>query len=210
MTRPLYILCVFLCLIDMRHGTAVAQIATDHFAVEQDWIVELGPALSPFQHVRFCQRYPTECEPNLNSNARFLLDSKNLGLLDQINRRVNAAIFPSQKIDAIWAIAPRFGDCNDYAVTKRHELLQLGLASSAVRLSVVKTTDGTGHLVVVVATTRGDVVLDNLTDDIRLWEETDYKWLKIQSKSDPHYWVGLKSPIIASASLRKTAVGVNK
>jgi predicted transglutaminase-like cysteine proteinase len=205
MTRPFYILGVFICLIDMRHGTAVAQIATDHFAVEQDWIVELGPTLSPFQYVRFCQQYPAECEPNFKSNARFLLDSKNLSLLDQINRRINAAIFPSQKIGAIWAIAPRFGDCNDYAVTKRHELLQLGLASSAVRLAVVKTTDGTGHLVVVVATTRGDVVLDNLTDDIRLWEETDYKWLKIQSKSDPHYWVGLKSPVVTSASLREAS-----
>jgi len=213
MIRPFCIL--FLCLIDMWHGADAAQIATDHFALDQDWIVELGPTLSPFQHVRFCQRYPADCEPNFKPNERIILDSMNLRLLDQINRRINAAIVPSRKnydgnADAIWAIAPRNGDCNDYAVTKRHELLRQGLASSAIRLSVVKTTDGAGHLVVVVATTKGDIVLDNLTDEIRLWEETDYRWLKIQSKNDPHYWVGLRSPIVVSASFRKTAVGINK
>ena len=53
----------------------------------------------------------------------------------------------------MWTIAPHEGDCNDYAVTKRHQLLEKGLPSSALRLSVTKTvTLGVGHLVLVVST----------------------------------------------------------
>ncbi len=87
-------------------------------------------------------------------------------------------------------------DCNDYAVTKRHELLESGLPSKALRLSVVKTASGIGHLVLVVATTKGDLVLDNLTEVIRPWQNTDYHWLKIQSATDSKYWYEIKAPAV--------------
>jgi predicted transglutaminase-like cysteine proteinase len=70
------------------------------------------------------------------------------------------------------------GDCNDCAVTKRHQLLESGLPSKALRLSV-KTAAGIGHLVLVVVTTKGDIVVDDLTEVIRPWRSTDYHWLKI-------------------------------
>jgi predicted transglutaminase-like cysteine proteinase len=94
------------------------------------------------------------------------------------------------------------GDCNDYAVTKRHELLENGLPSKPLRLSVVKTASGVGHLVLVVVTTKGDIVMDNLTEVIRPWQSTDYHWLKIQSASDAKFWYEIKSPAVGpSASL---------
>jgi predicted transglutaminase-like cysteine proteinase len=86
------------------------------------------------------------------------------------------------------------GDCNDYAVTKRHELLDSGLPSRALRLSVVKTASGIGHLVLVVVTTKGDIVMDNLTETIRPWQSTDYQWLKIQSATDARFWYEVKAP----------------
>ena len=88
------------------------------------------------------------------------------------------------------------GDCNDYAVTKRHALLESGLPSKALRLSVVKTASGIGHLVLVVVTTKGDIVLDNLTEVIRPWQSTDYHWLKIQSATDSKFWREIKRPAI--------------
>jgi predicted transglutaminase-like cysteine proteinase len=69
-------------------------------------------------------------------------------------------------------VAPDRGDCNDYAVTKRHELLKSGLPSSALRLSVTKTATGIGHLVLVVVTTKGDLVMDSLADAIQSWQNT--------------------------------------
>jgi predicted transglutaminase-like cysteine proteinase len=160
-------------------------------------IVEASPTLAPFQHVRFCLRYPSDCKSNETENERIDLNAETLALLRRINHSVNLSIIPALKnygpnIGDVWTIAPYMGDCNDYAVTKRHELLENGLSSKALRLSVVKTPSGIGHLVLVVATTKGDMVLDNLTETIRSWQSTDYHWLKIQSATDPKFWHEVK------------------
>jgi predicted transglutaminase-like cysteine proteinase len=61
-------------------------------------------------------------------------------------------------------------------------------------------TSGIDHLVLVVATTTGDVVMDNLTDALRRSQTTDYQWIKIQSASDPRFWNEIKSPGTVPAS----------
>jgi predicted transglutaminase-like cysteine proteinase len=161
-------------------------------------IAEASPILAPFQHVRFCLRYPDDCKSNPTENGRIDLNDETLKLLYRVNRDVNAAISPMVKaygsdLQDGWTISPVIGDCNDYAVTKRHELLQKGLPPQALRLSVVKTVSGIGHLVLVVATTKGDLVLDNLTETIRPWQNTDYHWLKIQSATDARFWYEVKA-----------------
>jgi predicted transglutaminase-like cysteine proteinase len=160
-------------------------------------IVEGSPTLAPFQHVRFCLRYPVDCKSDPAENQRIDLNTETFELLKRVNHSVNAAIAPAPKsygpdLEDGWTIAPAAGDCNDYAVTKRHELLQSGLPAKALRLSVVKTASGIGHLVLVVATTRGDIVMDNLTEAIRPWQSTDYNWLKIQSAADARFWYEVK------------------
>jgi predicted transglutaminase-like cysteine proteinase len=162
-------------------------------------IVEGSPTLAPFQHVRFCLRYPSDCKSDPTENQRIDLNAENSELLKRINHSVNATIAPAPKsygadLEDGWTIAPAAGDCNDYAVTKRHELLQSGLPAKALRLSVVKTASGIGHLVLVVATTKGDIVMDNLTEAIRPWQSTDYNWLKIQSAADARFWYEVKAP----------------
>ncbi len=164
-------------------------------------IVEASPTLAPFQHVRFCLRYPSDCKSNPEENARIDLSAETSELLTRVNRDVNMTIAPMLKsygsnLADGWTIAPGSGDCNDYAVTKRHQLLENGLPSKALRLSVVKTTSGIGHLVLVVVTTKGDLVLDNLTEVIRPWQSTDYHWLKIQSATDSKFWYEIKAPTI--------------
>jgi predicted transglutaminase-like cysteine proteinase len=162
-------------------------------------IVEGAPALAPFQHVRFCLRYPSECKSEPTEIDQIELNAATAELLKRVNSDVNAAIVPTVKdhgpeLNDGWTIAPSAGDCNDYAVTKRHELLQSGLPAKALRLSVVKTASGIGHLVLVVVTTKGELVLDNLTETIRPWRSTDYHWLRIQSASDARFWYEVKAP----------------
>jgi predicted transglutaminase-like cysteine proteinase len=169
-------------------------------------IVGAAPVLAPFQHVRFCLRYPTECRPN-STAQRIEFDIQTMELLDRVNRDVNLSIVPTLKaydtdLTNKWTIAPDKGDCNDYAVTKRHDLIQSGLPSGALRLSVIKTPFGEGHLVLVVATTKGDVVLDNLTSAIRPWQMTEYQWIKIQSATDPRLWNEVKSPDVGLTTSR--------
>ena len=164
-------------------------------------IVEASPTLAPFQHVRFCLRYPSDCKSNPTENERIDLDAQTTELLKRVNHSVNISIIPTPKsygpnLGDGWTIAPDMGDCNDYAVTKRHELLDSGLPSKALRLSVVKTASGIGHLVLVVVTTKGDIVMDNLTEVIRPWQSTDYHWLKIQSATDSKFWYEVKAPAV--------------
>jgi predicted transglutaminase-like cysteine proteinase len=97
-----------------------------------------------------------------------------------------------KNLQKAWTIAPRTGDCNDYAVTKRHQLIRSRLPARALRLAVVKTKSGSGHLVLLVAMTKGDLMLDNLTDAIVPWQSTDYQWMKIQSASDARSWYEVK------------------
>src|SRR5580692_733401 len=134
-------------------------------------ILEALPILAPFQHVRFCLHYPADCKSDPKESERIALNDETSQLLERVNRDVNASIVPVAKgygsnLEDGWAISPAMGDCNDYAVTKRHELLQKGLPAKALRLSVVKTSSGIGHLVLVLMTNKGDLVLDNLTETI--------------------------------------------
>ncbi len=164
-------------------------------------IMDASPTLAPFQHVRFCLHYPSDCKSNPAENDHIDLDAETSELLKRVNHSVNLSIIPTIKdygpnLGDGWTIAPDTGDCNDYAVTKRHQLLESGLPSKALRLSVVKTASGIGHLVLVVVTTKGDFVMDNLTEVIRPWQSTDYHWLKIQSATDSKFWYEVKTPAV--------------
>jgi predicted transglutaminase-like cysteine proteinase len=162
-------------------------------------VVDGSPTLAPFQHVRFCLHYPADCKSNPSEKDSIELTAEALVLLNRVNHDVNTAIAPTAKgygsnLQEGWTIAPDMGDCNDYAVTKRHDLLESGLPAKALRLSVVRTASGIGHLVLVVITTKGAIVLDNLTAAIRPWQSTDYQWLKIQSAADAKFWYEIKAP----------------
>ena len=199
---PLKAFATSLCLILACMPLSTNAVAGGHSLAELGPLVpiaEAAPTLAPFQHVRFCLHYPADCKSDPTDTAAIELTAQNFELLSRVNLGVNAAILPERKNSEVerkngWTIAPSVGDCNDYAVTKRHELLESGLPASALRLAVVKTSLGIGHLVLVVATTRSNLVLDNLTDTIRPWQSTDYHWLKIQSSSDARFWYEIKSP----------------
>jgi predicted transglutaminase-like cysteine proteinase len=162
-------------------------------------IVASSPTLAPFQHVRFCVHHPSECKSEVRELDRIDMNVGISDLLKRVNHDVNSAINPTVKdygsdLRNGWTIAPASGDCNDYAVTKRHDLIQSGLPARALRLAVVKTASEIGHLVLVAATTSGDIVMDNLTDAIRPWQSTSYRWLKIQSSTDARFWYEIKDP----------------
>ena len=88
-----------------------------------------------------------------------------------------------------WTIAPQMGDCNDYAVTKRHELLKRGWPSSALLLAEVVMPSGGHHLILVARTSSGDLLLDNLSPMVRPWTQARYQWVRIQSPANPAFWM---------------------
>jgi predicted transglutaminase-like cysteine proteinase len=197
MTRQTFMLLLSVVACGQFVVTASAADRTIHDPAAAALLVEGLPSLAPFQHVRFCLHYPNDCKSNPTENERIELTEETSALLDRVNRRVNGAIAPVHKsydreLQEAWTIASYAGDCNDFAVTKRHELLLKGLPAKALRLAVVKTKSGEGHLVLLVATTRDDLVLDNLTEAVVPWHSTDYRWVKIQSAKDARAWSEVK------------------
>ena len=109
-----------------------------------------------------------------------------------MNARVNRSIKPERNMAGVagerWLVAPASGDCNDYAVTKRHDLLALGWPSRALLLAEVVTTWGEHHLVLVIRTRDGDLVADSLNANIKPWSMTRYDWVRVQSPRNPKFW----------------------
>ena len=122
--------------------------------------------LAPLEFVSFCMHNGGQCRPAGQPSAVVEASPENLAVIEEVNRQVNLRIRPSSA-STDWRINPASGNCNDYVVSKRYELLQRGFPSSALLINVVTTASGEGHLVLVVKTDRRDLVLDNLTSTIR-------------------------------------------
>jgi len=172
----------------------------DHVDRRDARIVLGAPMLPPFAHTRFCIAYPAECRVHarlFRGGAVALTPNRRADLV-HINAEVNRAIRPQRARESIadesWLIAPPFGDCNDYAVTKRHLLLARGWPARALLLAEVVIPSGEHHLVLVVRTREGDLVADNLTLALRRWTEARYRWVRIQSPANPLFWSAVGRP----------------
>ena len=69
----------------------------------------------------------------------------------------------------------------------------------ALLMTVVKDKNDEGHAVLTVKTDHGDYVLDNLTDDVKGWKQTGYRFVKRQSQTDMNTWVSIGPPTSAPA-----------
>jgi len=161
-----------------------------------------APVLPPMGHSRFCLKYPDDCMVHgidfRHRNIAWTL--QRWTELNTINREVNRDIFPEitpgDGITEEWVIAPRRGDCKDYAITKRHKLLARGWPSRALLLAEVVVPSGEHHLILVVRLAETDVVLDNLTPDIRTVAMTyrQYRWIRIETPQNPKFWARVQTP----------------
>jgi predicted transglutaminase-like cysteine proteinase len=153
--------------------------------------------LPPMAFTQFCLRYADQCKPQhiMFRGGPVRLTEERWEHLKQVNKSVNTAIVPEPNTEGLagekWLINPSSGDCNDYAVSKRFELLKRGWPARALLLSEVKTAWGEGHLILVVRTSAGDLVLDNLTPQIRPWTRAPYRWVRMQTPKNPNFWASL-------------------
>jgi predicted transglutaminase-like cysteine proteinase len=173
-----------------------------------DHVVFKAAVLGPFAYTHFCQRYADDCREHGHVFRRphpVVLTAARWKDLVEINQQVNRSITPRRYIHDTtydtWRIAPTQGDCNDYAVTKRHELLARGWPSRSVLLAEVVTTWGEHHLVLVVRTDAQDFVLDNLNANIKTWSKTPYQWVRVESPIYRGIWSTIKAPAERTATL---------
>jgi predicted transglutaminase-like cysteine proteinase len=171
--------------------------------------LQVAAALPPIGHSRFCLRYPEDCRIRGDDPRRqgIVLTPGRWGDLDKVNRSVNrgilAEVTPGDGTTEEWIISPHAGDCKDYAITKRHELLGRGWPSRSLLLSEVVLPSGEHHLILVVRVKDADLVLDNLNDEIRLAPMTyaQYRWVRIQSPENPRFWLRVQRPDAESTAM---------
>jgi predicted transglutaminase-like cysteine proteinase len=156
--------------------------------------------------IGFCVRFADQCQLPPNASQTVPLTKDTLRTLKKVNYSVNSSIWPED--DSVhfgraeyWTIATDGrGNCNDYALTKRKALIDAGLPAAALRIAIVNTPDGERHVVLTVATDQGDYVLDNLSDDVVMWNFTGYTWIERQDPTRPFGWVSLQPPTRLTAA----------
>lgn len=150
----------------------------------------------PIGHAVFCQTRPEECGPNRSVVNAVALTEQRWRELVNVNAQFNSSIVSVSDIDLyqveeFWTYANGYGDCEEYALAKRRELINRGWNPSALLIAVLRQTSGEGHAVLMVRTDRGDMVLDNLAGLIKTWDQTPYQYIKRQSQTNAGQWVDI-------------------
>jgi predicted transglutaminase-like cysteine proteinase len=158
-----------------------------------------GDATPPIGWAQFCSERDNrrDCEVPQLKSANADLDERRWRELLAINAKVNRDIEPVTDIDH-WGVAEKWsyptdgkGDCEDYVLEKRKRLIDAGWPRQSLLITVVRDKKGDGHAVLTVKTDRGDFVLDNQEQKVKLWTDTGYKFIKRQSQESVTRWVGL-------------------
>lgn len=158
-------------------------------------LAEMGPTSAPIGWVQFCRDNPADCAARPARTEAVTLNRAAWAQLVQVNAHVNAIIEPMTDMEQ-YGVEERWtypttgrGDCEDYVLLKKQLLIRAGLPAGALHVTVVRDRKGDGHAILTVRTDRGDYILDNENNEIRLWHATGYRFVKRQSAEDPNRWV---------------------
>ncbi len=169
--------------------TPLAAMETRPHRASFDQAVELVPRRPLLAHVRFCLIYPDQCEERTDRRDPALQSVDHLRQIRRVNIAVNRAIHPRPdgEFDS-WDINVTHGDCEDYALQKRKELIDLGWPTELLRIAIVRIQNGTLHAVLLVNIDGTDYALDNLRSQVLPWYQTPYDYLMTQGTQDIRSW----------------------
>ncbi|MDP5216141.1 transglutaminase-like cysteine peptidase [Ruegeria sp. 2205SS24-7] len=143
-----------------------------------------------------CRTYSWACA---GSRGRQLGSVREFDLVRQVNRQVNAVtrdVTDRQQynMEEKWALPTRLGgDCEDFALLKKRDLIRLGVDPRKLLLATVLDRRRNAHAVLIYRSAQGDLVLDNLSNQIRPWQATGYIFLRMQDPRRPRSWVGVQN-----------------
>lgn len=106
-----------------------------------------------------------------------------MGVINRVNRAVNASITPKTEKVEKWTLEPMYGDCEDYAITKRHRLIRAVIPAGSLRIAVVTIPSGERHAILIIRTDAGDLVMDNLTSKVKKFSSTGYRMMWMASSN---------------------------
>jgi len=156
------------------------------------------PAVAaPIGFMSFCIRNPDQCSAPADQPQSIPLDPQVWQTLEEVNDRINHTVTNEDdkahygRYEYWTIVTDGFGDCEDFALTKRKQLIDAGLPEKALRIAIVKTWRDELHAVLTVSTDHGDYVLDSRNPEILPWNKTEYRWISRQDANDPRAWIAL-------------------
>ena len=167
---------------------------------------ERETARAPIGWIDFCGEHPGDCANRPSMPRDVVLSTPAWKDLTRVNLWVNSHIKPMTDLEHYGVIEKwtypedGYGDCEDYVLLKRRMLMQSGWPREALLITVVRDRHGDGHAVLTVKTDKGELILDNQNDEIRLWSDTGYRFVKRQSQADPNVWISLGDPRAAPST----------
>ncbi len=145
-----------------------------------------GGVATPIAMKFFCRSNPGECAGG--GRGQVTMSDDLAALLQTVTRRVNNSIsYTSERVDR-WALNPSRGDCEDYVLSKRSALIEQGVSPGALRIAFTYTRRGVPHAVLVVKTSQGDYVLDNMNNRVVSLQASGYN-IAMMSTANPMHWV---------------------
>lgn len=192
--KPIGILLTVLCAATAAHG--------QNRHVEPTWntpvgfIKTSGYVTAPKGFVDFCKRHPDDCKPApvkppaLNTARMRELNITNMDINDSYKFNTD---LPGRDI---WQYpTDGFADCEDYALTKRKHLMDLGWPPSSLLMTIVekkgeKISTWRIHAVLTVRTDKGDYILDSELSPAVSWQAASrlYNFVMMQSPENPKLW----------------------
>lgn len=148
-------------------------------------LVTQTAAVTPLSMQYFCAQHRSECAGG--GRGQVTMSPNLMAVLKQINSHVNRSIRPEADTADVWELNPTSGDCEDYVLSKRHALIRQGVSAGALRIAYTHTRRGEPHAVLVVRTSEGDYVLDNLTNSVKTLRSSGYN-IRSMSTSNPNSW----------------------
>jgi predicted transglutaminase-like cysteine proteinase len=139
----------------------------------------------PTGFLLMCADHPSECRGGGASRVQYTAEL--LKTLRQVNAEVNAYMKPVRNEHGdVWTANATVGDCEEYVLAKRRQLIKQGVPASALSI-VYALRHGGGHAILAVHTDKADFVLDNMTQSIVRLNQTGYHVISM-SGPNPMIW----------------------
>ena len=141
-------------------------------------------AKTPPAHPPVCEVNPDLCRSTAKSVVVPFSSE-----IARINVEVNADMVYREDAPGtdVWTVGAYEGDCEDFVLAKRAELLARGIPVEATRIALLWVIEGgehVGHAVLLVETDRGTVALDNPrvgNPSGGIWAVTSVEGMRIES-----------------------------
>lgn len=151
------------------------------------------PVAAPAGAVALCRDLAWACAASSPAD----LTEKQIAHAKRVNSAVNRGVREvtdqsQYGIAERWALPTRRGgDCEDFALLKKRELVASGLPPQRLLLATALDRRRNPHVVLVLRTPQGDLILDNLTEEVVRWSQTGYTFLRMQDPAAPSGWTAL-------------------